>query len=315
MQRLKLGTRGSPLAMTQAEMVRTHIQRVHPAIEVEIVTILTSGDWKPSDGETRLSEENGGKGQFAKEIELALIRGEIDIAVHSMKDMESHLPLGLEIPWMLPREDARDALIISKNMANNVQKVDDLPIGCRVGTASVRRAAFALSKRPDLKIEPLRGNVQTRLAKLENGQVDATFLALAGLKRLGLAHKANIILEPEEMLPSAAQGAIGIEILSDRKNELAFIGQISCDNTYICVSAEREALRLLDGSCHTPIGAYATWGEHKSMRLRLQVTSLDGRVSFTQDECEVIATIQDAHDFGRRLAQNILDIAPADFMQ
>lgn len=312
MQRLKLGTRGSPLALKQADMVRTHLKRVHPDLDVEIITILTSGDWKPSDGETRLSEEKGGKGQFAKEIEQALVRGDIDIAVHSMKDMESNLPDGLEIPWILPREDARDVLILNSDLSKNIQKMSDLPHGCRVGTSSVRRTAFALSKRPDLVIEPFRGNVQTRLDKLAAGQVEATFLALAGLKRLGLDGQINgIILEPEDMLPAAAQGAVGIEILSSRKNYLSFIGQISCEKTYSCVAAEREALRILDGSCHTPIGAYATWQDGDTMRLRIQVTALDGLQSIVRDEMVQIHNPEEARTFGARLADGIKTNAPA----
>lgn len=312
MKELRIGTRRSPLALVQANMVRAAIEIVCTGVKVEIVKILTSGDWKPSDGETKLSEEAGGKGLFAKEIEQQLLDRKIDIAVHSMKDMESFLPDGLIIPWMLPREDARDAIICG-DLAKNSQKIDDLPKGCTVGTSSVRRAAFLLNKRPDLKIEPFRGNVQTRLGKLNDGQVDVTLLAYAGLKRLALEQEATFIVSEDEMLPAAAQGAVGIEILSDRLNELSEIGQISCDNTVTCVGAEREVLRVLDGSCHTPIGAHATL-EDGQMRLRAAVCSEDGKDYYDDDQTAAISSLKEAVKFGRKMGEKLKARLPEGFL-
>lgn len=310
MKELRLGTRGSPLALVQAHMVRDAIIKIAPDVRVEIVKILTSGDWKPSDGETRLSEENGGKGLFAKEIERELISGNIDIAVHSMKDMESFLPDGLIIPWMLPREDARDAIICG-DIAKNSRKILDLPDGCVVGTSSVRRAAFMLNKRPDLQIQPFRGNVQTRLDKLKAGQVDVTLLAYAGLKRLGLENVATCVLEIDDMLPAAAQGAVGIEIREDRLSDLSFISQISCDNTMCCVKAEREVLRMLDGSCHTPIAAYATL-VNGEMYLRAAVCSMDGSQIYESEAKGIIKGLSDAEKLGQIVGEELKIQAPPD---
>lgn len=310
MKELRLGTRGSPLALIQANMVRDAILKIAPDMHVEIVKILTSGDWKPSDGETRLSEENGGKGLFAKEIERELLDGNIDIAVHSMKDMESFLPEGLIIPWMLPREDARDAIICG-DISLNIQKILDLPKAFVVGTASVRRAAFLLNKRPDLQIQPFRGNVQTRLNKLKAGQVDMTLLAYAGLKRMGLESKATCVLEIDDMLPAAAQGAVGIEILESRKENLTFIGQISCVKTYACVSAEREILRILDGSCHTPIAAYATLDDGQ-MHVRAAVCALDGSRIYESETTGAAKSLKDAVRLGQIVGEDLKVQAPLD---
>lgn len=313
MKVLKLGTRGSPLALKQADMVKNALQEKCEDVRVDISVIKTSGDWKPSDGETRLCEEQGGKGLFAKEIEQQLLDGTIDIAVHSMKDMESALPQGLVIPWMLPREDPRDAFICS-NLAKNSQKIDDLPMGCVIGTSSVRRSAFLLNRRPDLKIEPLRGNVQTRLDKLKSGQVEAILLAIAGLNRLGLSREAGFVLGIDDMLPAAGQGAIGIEILSDNFDKLSFIGQINCLNTNICVSAERAALFALDGSCHTPIGAYAVL-DNDEMLLRLAVCSQDGKANFAQTQSAIIKSVEQAVLFGHKTGEGLKSKLPEGFLE
>lgn len=313
MKELRLGTRGSPLALKQANMVKDELIAKFPEMEVDIVVVKTSGDWKPSDGETRLSEEEGGKGLFAKEIEQQLLSGDIDIAVHSMKDMESFLPEGLTIPWMLPREDPRDA-VICNNLFNNSQNMSDLPRACVVGTSSVRRAAFLLNKRPDVNIQPLRGNVQTRLDKLKNKQVEATLLAIAGLNRLGLDHEASFVLEVDDMLPAAAQGAVGIEIKVDDLDKLSFIGQISCSKTVSCISAEREVLRVLDGSCHTPIGAHA-WLENGDMHLKAAVCSLDGQQYFEERQSVVFHDLSDAVTLGNTVGQNLKKHLPQGFLE
>ncbi|MFN3700530.1 MAG: hydroxymethylbilane synthase [Alphaproteobacteria bacterium] len=312
---IRLGTRGSPLALKQADMVMQAIQSAAPDQAIEIVIIKTSGDWRPEQGETRLSAAQGGKGLFAKELEAALFREEIDIAVHSMKDMDSNLPEGLSIPWMLPRADARDALICANNnnaLADNGQTknnapdlfLPELPHGCTIGTASVRRAAFLKSRRPDIQITPLRGNVQTRLDKIAAKQVEASFLAMAGLERLELTHHVTRILEPDDMLPAAGQGSVGIEILNKNHEALAFIGQISCSKTMLCVSAEREALRVLDGSCHTPIGAYATL-QSDQMHLRVQLCTPESFETYSFEETRKITDIKGAVQFGADAANHI----------
>lgn len=309
---IKIGTRGSPLALKQVEMVRGALAQARPELQSEVVVIKTSGDWRPEDGEARLSAEEGGKGLFAKEIEQALMSGKIDAAVHSMKDMESVLPPALTIAHMLPREDARDVLIVSDPSAK-ISSLDDLPKGARVGTASVRREAILKSLRPDLEIVPLRGNVQTRIQKCRDGQVDATLLAHAGLKRLGLEHEIACILETDHMVPSAGQGAVGIEVRFDDKNTLSVFSQISCNQTLKRVTAERSVLRELDGSCHTPIGVYAVF-EGDLMHLRAQIWSLDGMRTFSENKSAKIANVDDAIAFGREVGSALREKTPEDIL-
>ncbi len=308
-EKIIIGTRGSPLALVQANMVKDGIAKISQYIDVSLRIIKTSGDWKPEDGEVRLETLEGGKAQFATEIEDALLSGEIDIAVHSMKDMDSILPDGLSIPFMLPREDARDAFLSDVS-----QNIGDLPKGSVVGTSSVRRQAFLLNKRPDLKIAVFRGNVQTRIDKLRAGQVDATFLACAGLNRLGLSHEITSIVEVEEMLPAAAQGAVGIEIRSEDMDRLSFLSQLSCKKTYICVSAERGVLRALGGSCHTPIGAYAVLNGTQ-MHIRAQAASLDGEHIWFEDEYREVSSHEEAAAFGAEIGKRLKSVVPASIFE
>lgn len=308
--KIRIGSRGSPLALKQVEMVQDALDGVFPELETEVVIIETSGDWRPSDGEVALSEREGGKAQFAKEIEEALIAGDIDCAVHSMKDMDSFLPDGLVIDHMLPREDARDALLFSDHVrAGKCDAFDLIPQGARVGTVSVRRAAFLLSKRPDLKIEPFRGNVQTRIGKLRVGQVDVTMLAIAGLKRLGIADEADVVLDVEEMLPAAAQGAVGIEIRESDAEVLSIFSRISNLNTVLCVKAERSVLKVLDGSCHSPIGAYAVL-DGGEMWLRVRIVSLDGVQVFEDDIRGQVLSVDEAQALGAEIGARMKAIIP-----
>ncbi len=257
--KLKIGTRGSPLALAQAEMTREALAKAQPAglavpLEMtEIVVIKTTGDHVLD----RPLAEIGGKGLFTKEIEEALIDGRIDLAVHSMKDMPTQLPDGLVIPAMLPREDPRDVLILGDTLAAACKAIADLPRGARIGTASLRRMAQLKAQRPDLVIETLRGQVGTRLKRIEEGRFDGTLLALAGLKRLGMADRATVVLGVKEMLPAIAQGAIGIECRAADDAMLELLGAIGCRATKACVDAERAALAALDGSCRTPIAGLA----------------------------------------------------------
>ena len=247
---IRIGTRGSPLAMAQAREVRERLEAAHgPGRCVFAVrAIKTSGD-RIQD---RPLAEAGGKGLFTKEIEEALLAGEIDVAVHSMKDMPTLLPAGLAVDCYLPREDVRDAFISSK-----AATLAELPKGAVVGTSSLRRQAQVKHLRPDLAVVPLRGNVETRLRKLEEGAADATLLACAGLRRLGLADRITTPVPTDEMLPAVAQGAIGVEIRADDIAMARLLAPINHEPTALAVTAERAFLAKLEGSCRTPIAGLA----------------------------------------------------------
>ncbi|MBI3451909.1 MAG: hydroxymethylbilane synthase [Rhodospirillales bacterium] len=254
---LRIGTRGSPLALAQAEEVRRRLAAAWPDLAapeaVVIVPIKTTGD-RIQD---RTLADAGGKGLFTKEIEEALIAGELDLAVHSMKDVPTWLPDGLIIPCLLPREDPRDALIVGPTAAG-AKRLSGLPHAARIGTSALRRRAQLLAHRGDLVVVNFRGNVGTRLRKIEAGEVHATILALAGLRRLGLADRAAAILDPIDMLPAVAQGAIGIECRADDKRVRGYLARLHDEATGIAIAAERGVLERLDGSCRTPIAALAT---------------------------------------------------------
>ncbi|MBI3196237.1 MAG: hydroxymethylbilane synthase [Rhodospirillales bacterium] len=272
---LRLGTRGSKLALTQTGLVRDALAKAVPALAapeaIEIVTIKTTGDVI----QDRPLSEAGGKGLFVKEIEEALLQHRIDAAVHSMKDMPTAQPPGLAISAFLPREDARDVLI-----AGEVTRIADLPEGAIVGTSALRRKALLLHLRPDLEIVTLRGNVETRLAKREAGTVAATLLALAGLKRLGMAHVGTPVPE-DDMLPAVGQGAVCIECREDDARTRGWLAAIDHAMTATCVSAEHAMLAVLDGSCRTPIAGHAIL-TGDSLHLRGLIARPDGS--------EVIAT-------------------------
>jgi len=250
--RLRIGTRGSPLARVQTALACRALEEAHPELAVpgalEVVVIRTTGD----QAADRPLAELGGKGLFCKEIEAALLAGDIDLAVHSMKDLPTWLPEGLIIGAVLPREDPRDVLI-----ARAGEDLDDLPDAAVVGTASVRRRAQLLARRSDLRIVNFRGNVETRLRKLAAGEVNATVLALAGLKRLGIEPAGAVILAPEVMLPAVGQGAIGIECRENDDDAPALLAAVDDPASSACLRAERALLAALDGSCDTPIAGHA----------------------------------------------------------
>ena len=271
---VRIGTRGSPLALAQAEETRARLLAAHPglgAAQVEIQVIRTTGD-RVQD---RPLSEIGGKGLFTREIEEALLARDIDIAVHSMKDMPTMLPDGLAIVCLLQREDPCDVLISPK-----AASIKELPMGARVGTSSLRRQALLLRLRPDLRVAPFRGNVETRLAKLDAGAVDATLLALAGLKRLGLAGINTSVVQPDEMLPAVAQGAIGIEARINDAPVARLLAPLNHPPTEYCVRAERAFLAALDGSCRTPIAALAQIMPDGKLHLRGQIVKPDGTQLF-----------------------------------
>ncbi|MEO1249433.1 MAG: hydroxymethylbilane synthase [Pseudomonadota bacterium] len=250
--KLVIGSRGSPLALAQAEEVRDRLIAAYPPLgepgRVTIETIKTTGD-RITD---RPLAELGGKELFTKEIEDALLEGRIDIAQHCLKDLPTEQPPGLTVATMLPREDPRDAFICP-----SADGIDDLPAGARLGTSSLRRAAFLKAHRPDLKLVDLRGNVGTRLAKIERGEADATILAVAGLNRLGQADRARNPIPMEIMLPSPGQGTIALETRSGDEVTAALLAPLACAATTAASDAERALLAALDGSCRTPIAALA----------------------------------------------------------
>jgi hydroxymethylbilane synthase len=291
---LVLGTRGSPLALKQADMVRTALvdRARQPAAAVELRPVRTSGD-RVTD---RPLADVGGKGLFTKELDEALLAGTIDLAVHSMKDVPTVLPDGIVVAAMLPRADPRDVLVTREG-----RRLADLPAGAVLGTASLRRRAQALAARPDLKVVLLRGNVETRLAKLERGEVAATLLAAAGLGRLNLWPEGAVLLEVEEMVPAVAQGAIGVVCREGDEATRALLGRIDHPPTSRCVFAERAMLAVLDGSCRTPIGGLARKAGDLTRIIGL-VASPDGDQVVTAERCGPPGDgIGLARDLGREL--------------
>ncbi|WP_163848652.1 hydroxymethylbilane synthase [Pseudooceanicola aestuarii] len=301
-QPLKIGTRGSPLAVAQAEETRRRIATAFdlPDDAFEICPISTSGD-RIQD---RPLKEVGGKGLFTREIEQAMITGEIDIAVHSMKDMPVLQPSGLVLDCYLPREDFRDAFVSTAYAG-----LADIPAGTRVGTSSLRRRAQVLVARPDLEVVEFRGNVQTRLRKLADNVAGATFLAMAGLNRLDMAHVARGPLMPEEMLPAIAQGAIGVERRADDRRAAALLEAIHDPATAEQLAAERAFLARLDGSCETPIAGLAevTGG---TLRLRGEILRPDGSERLCDDRS---APVADGAELGRAMAAEMLTLAGPGF--
>jgi hydroxymethylbilane synthase len=294
-----IGTRGSPLALAQAHETQTRLAAAHgePKERIAIRIIKVIGDQILD----RALAEAGGKGLFTKEIDEAQLRGEVDLSVHSGKDLPTKLPAGLVEAGFLEREDPRDAFISLK-----AKTFMDLPAGAVVGTASLRRQAMVRRMRPDLRVELLRGNVQTRLAKLKSGEVDATILALAGLNRLGLAHEAASVMEADGFLPAVAQGAIGIVARAGDERSLVAARMICHAGTTTCVAAERAFLTVLDGSCKTPIAGFATLADGH-VTLKGLVLSPDGRRAFEGSE-----TGADPVAVGQALGRRIKAELPPD---
>ena len=302
---LRIGTRGSPLALAQAEEVKARIITAFPDLEEspEIVIIKTTGDMILD----RALAEVGGKGLFTKEIDDAMLEDRIDIAVHSMKDVPTWLPDGIVLPCMLEREDPRDAFISGK-----AKSIADLPPGSVIGTAALRRQALILHMRPDLKVITFRGNVQSRLRKLAEGQVDATLLALAGLNRLGNADVATSIIEPDEMLPAVAQGAIGVTCRSGDERVHTVLAALNHGDTVLRVSAERALLEVLDGSCRTPIAALAEIGADGGFSLRGLIAKPDGSAVLATKRSGSVA---DAEALGRDAGEELKERAGPGFLE
>lgn len=289
---IKIGTRRSRLATIQAQLAAEQIQRKFPDIVTEIVHIQTTGDILYPKPLALL----GGKGLFLKEIEEQLLDKAIDIAVHSMKDVPAELPLGLIIGGMLEREDPRDAFLSVK-----YKTIADMPANGSIGTCASRRRALIMDQYPSLQVVDLRGNVETRLRKLEEGQIDGVIIAVSGLKRLDLASKINQIFSTESFIPAVAQGVIGLECRADDKNMLSIIQSINHQETAICVNAERSFLQAIGGDCTTPVGAYAEI-IGSEVRIRAFLERMDTIWSDTR-HCLLI----DASQTGKSMAREALE--------
>ncbi|WP_104472204.1 hydroxymethylbilane synthase [Acinetobacter indicus] len=293
MNTLKIATRQSPLALWQAEHIRARLEALHAGLNVELVTFVTQGD-KILD--TPLAKI-GGKGLFVKELEAALLDGRADLAVHSMKDVPMALPEGLSLAVICEREDPLDAFV-----SNTYASFQDLPQGTKVGTSSLRRKCQILKARPDLEIIDLRGNVGTRLSKLDAGQYDAIILASAGLKRLGLSERIRHTLAPEVSLPAVGQGALGLECRTNDQAVLELILPLMDDETNVCVRAERAFNAYLEGGCQVPIAGYATLKDGQ-LSMEGRVGSVDGQTLLS---AQLSAAPEQAEQLGERLAQNLL---------
>jgi hydroxymethylbilane synthase len=309
---LRVGTRASPLALVQTRAFLAMLTRFCPVLRGMDVfhehAINTTGD-KVQD---RLLAEIGGKGLFAKEIHEALLDRRIDFAVHSLKDLETELPAGIVLACTLPREDARDALMLGED-GMEADPSDPtyrcLPSGASIGTSSVRRQAQLLHARPDLKITMLRGNVQSRLAKLRDGQCDATLLALAGLRRLDLEHEASVAIDPDVMVPSAGQGIVGITVRSNDEELRQLLGAIEDPAARALSTAERSMLAELDGSCRTPIGGYARILASGELHLTGLACRPDGSFLLKRS---LQGAASDASRLGRELGASLRADSPND---
>ncbi len=292
-EKIRIATRKSPLALWQAEFVAERLRAAHPGLEVELVKMVTQGD-KILD--TPLAKV-GGKGLFVKELEQGMLDGRADIAVHSMKDVPMDFPPGLTLAVVCEREDPRDAFV-----SNRYPALDALPEGAVVGTSSLRRQCQLRAARPDLEIRDLRGNVGTRLGKLDAGEYDAIVLACAGLKRLGLADRITEALSPEESLPAVGQGAVGIECRADDQAILDLLAPLNHPETAQRVAAERAMNHRLEGGCQVPIAGFAVI-ERGVLLLRALVGTPDGREVIRGD---IAGTPDDAELLGRALAEDLL---------
>ncbi|NYI17645.1 hydroxymethylbilane synthase [Xanthomonas arboricola] len=301
MTTLRIATRKSPLALWQSEHVAAALRQHHPGLEVALVPMSTRGD----EVLDRSLAAIGGKGLFLKELELAMLRGEADCAVHSLKDVPMELDAPFVLPAILGRGDAADALV-----SNLYASLQALPLGARVGTSSLRRQAQLRAARPDLELIDLRGNVNTRLAKLDNGGYDAIVLACAGLQRLGLDARISARLDAPEWLPAPAQGAVAVECRGDDARVHRLLAVLDAPATRVCVEAERAMNRALHGSCHVPVAAFARW-EGEGLYLQGMVGSAgDGRLI----HADAHGSAADTEDLGRRVAQGLFDKGAAQLL-
>ncbi|MBA6338223.1 MULTISPECIES: hydroxymethylbilane synthase [unclassified Colwellia] len=292
---VRIATRKSALALWQAEYVKAQLEHFHAGIIVELVPMTTKGDIIL---DTPLAKV-GGKGLFVKELEVAMLEDRADIAVHSMKDVPVEFPEGLGLEVICPREDPRDAFV-----SNTINSLAELPQGAVVGTSSLRRQCQIKAIRPDLDIRDLRGNVNTRLKKLDNGEYDAIILAAAGLIRLAMPERIQEFIEPEVMLPANGQGAVGIECRTNDETLKALLAPLGCETTRIRVLAERAMNRALEGGCQVPIGSYAVIQNNGQVFLRGLVGATDGSEILTS---EITGDSKNAEQLGNTLADQLLE--------
>ncbi len=272
-QTLRIATRKSKMALTQTQHVANLIEKANPGVKCELVGIVTDGDYEKFKGDLKTI---GGKGAFVKGLEVAILNGDADLAVHSMKDVptDEDLPEGLTIAAALKRDDIRDVAVCRDN-----ESFEELPEGAKVGTCSVRRAAQIATNFAYLTVVPLRGNVDTRLQKLEDGEVDCALLAKSGLERLNLQSRISTVFEPDMMLPALAQGTVGVECRSDNTELLDMLSKINVKDSYTCLMVERHLLQHLGGNCHTPVGGYCEVTKGGNLRLIAAVYSPDGKTT------------------------------------
>jgi hydroxymethylbilane synthase len=299
---LRIVTRESPLAMWQANFVRDSLCSLHPHLQVDILGITTEAD-RLLDASL---ESLGGKGAFVKELEQALLNGQADIAVHSMKDVSIELPDNLALPVVLKREDPRDVFV-----SNNFRNFSELPHDARIGTSSLRRRCQLKAKQAQFQILDIRGNVGTRLRKLDEGEYDALVLAAAGIKRLGLQDRINEYFSPESLLPAVSQGALGIETRADNEELIPLIEPLVDDVTHLCVKAERALNRRLGGDCHVPIAAHAQI-EDRQLSMHALVGRLDGSELI---QSSLGGPAIDAEVLGDKLGQILLDMGAGQILQ
>ena len=290
-KKIIIATRNSPLALWQAEYAASLIEKTFPSVKTELLPMTTKGDRILDVTLNKI----GGKGLFLKELEQAMQEGEADIAVHSMKDVPADMPEGFEICCVFKRHDASDAFV-----SNHYSSLDDLPVNAIVGTSSLRRQSQLLAIRPDLKVKPLRGNVQTRLRKLDEGEYDAIILATAGLERMNLDNRIKSKLKPNDWLPAVGQGAVGVECLSDRQDLKDLLSQLNHAETSECVNAERTMNQILNGSCSVAIGAYAQRKDDK-LTMEAIVCAPDGTQTIRQK-----AESDNSQDLGRNVGRQLL---------
>jgi hydroxymethylbilane synthase len=293
MSKLVIATRRSRLALWQAEHIAGRLQKAHAGLRVELLPLSTRGDELLDQ---RL-DKAGGKGLFVKELEVAMSEGRADLAVHSMKDMPAELPPGFVLAAITAREDPRDALVSSR-----YKSLQEMPKGATIGTSSLRRQSQIVERHPGLEVKLLRGNVETRLAKLDRGEYDAIVLATAGLARLGLEGRIAAHLEAEEMLPAPGQGALGIECVAGRADVAGLLAPLGDAVTSTCVRAERAVSRALGGSCTLPLAAYAIRVQGNRLRLRALVASADGKRVLRE---QIEGGAADPEALGERVAQEL----------
>lgn len=296
-KRLVIASRESRLAMWQAEHVQACLKKLYPECEVTILGMTTKGDQILD----RALSKVGGKGLFVKELETALEDGRADLAVHSLKDVPMVMPQGFDLACVMVREDARDALV-----SNSYSSLGELPAGSVVGTSSLRREAIIRSQYPHLRVEPLRGNLDTRMSKLDRGDYQAIILAAAGLKRLGMGARIKSLLPYDPHTPAAGQGALGIETLSTRSDVKDWLEPLNDMPTALAVTAERAVSRKLGGSCEVPLAAHAQWQSPGELAMRSYVASTDGQQICLASGSRAVKSFQEAEAFGLTIADDLL---------